>query len=115
MPGVVVGVLLGTTVGVDVVGVDVGAEGVDAGGVGVGGVDVGVPDPWELGADVSATTGRRELSGVRTDSLGSGVSAARSGAFVTRGAGWCLTASGRGINGVSTCGPPSMLLTSSKT
>ncbi|MEU4390249.1 hypothetical protein [Kribbella sp. NPDC023855] len=39
----------------------------------------------------------------------------RPGAGVTRGFGNCLPASGNGINGVSTRGPPSTLLTSSTT
>jgi hypothetical protein len=108
-PGVIVGVVL-AVVGPVVVGVTGGAEGVvlDTGVVGRSpGAGVGVL--------VVAATGCSVFWLVFCDSPGFGVSEVRSGGCVTRCAGCCRPASGRGINGVLTRGPPSKLLTSSTT
>ena len=109
--GVTVGVVL--VLGLVLVLV-VGVALVPAVGVAVGAEDVDPLDGRSPGEGVvdSSVTGRRVVSEVLTGSPGSGVSA---GCWVvlTLGAGCCLPASGSGINGVSTCGPPSTLLASS--
>jgi hypothetical protein len=106
--GVVVGVADGATGGVE--GVALGLPAADGSGrsLGVGAVVVSVSVAGEL----VAATGRTLLSVVFS---GLGVSVTRSGTAVTRGTGGFLPASGMGINGVSTRGPPSTLLTSSTT
>jgi hypothetical protein len=110
-PGVTVGVVV---VGVGVMVTEVVGVVVLTVGVGVGvGLVAGLFGCVEgEGVLTSAFTGRSEDSGV----LGSsGVSTVFGGAGFTRGAGCCLAASGSGIKGVSTLGPPSTLLTSSTT
>ena len=109
-PGVIVGVVV---VGVLPVGVTVGVTEVV-----VGALDTGVlgrsPGVVE-GVVVVSATGRSVLWPVSCGFPGFGVSVLRSGAGVTRCAGCCRPASGKGISGVSGRGPPSTLLTSSTT
>lgn len=111
-PGVLVGGP-GVIVGVVVVGVMVGVNEVVVGALdtGVLGRSPGV----EEGVVVVSATGRSVLWPVSCDFPGFGVSVLRSGAGVTRCAGCCRPASGKGISGVSGRGPPSTLLTSSTT